>query len=61
MGKGHECTKVHKPYKKTASNRHAAPSDSKAAVPVSQEKDTRMQHNYPLKFLKRNQKYGVFP
>ena len=42
--RAHKCTKVCKPYKKTASNRHAAPSDSEAAVPVSRETDMRTQH-----------------
>ena len=39
--RAHKCTNVCKPYRKTASNRHAAPSDSTAAVPVPQETDMR--------------------
>ena len=38
-------TKVRKPYKKTASNRHAAASDPRAAIPMSQETDMRIQHD----------------
>ena len=40
-----ECTKVRKPYKRTASNQHAAPSNPRAAVPSSQETDMRIQHD----------------
>ena len=36
-----QTSNVCKPHKKTASNRHAAPSDSTAAVPVPQETDMR--------------------
>ena len=39
--RAHKCTNVCKPHKKTASNRHAAPSHSTAAVPVPQETDMR--------------------
>ena len=39
--RAHKCTNVCKLHKKTASNRHAAPSDSTAAVPVLQETDMR--------------------
>ena len=42
--RAHECTNVCKPYKKTASNRHAAPSGATAAVAVSQETDMRIRH-----------------
>ena len=44
MGKAHQCTKVREPYKKMASNR-AAPSDPRAAAPMSQETDVRIQHD----------------
>ena len=42
--RAHECTNTCKPYQKTASNRHATPSDSTAAVPVSQEPGMRTPH-----------------
>ena len=40
----HKYTNVCKPHKKTASNQHAAPSDSTAAVPVPQETDMRSSY-----------------
>ena len=39
--RAHKCKSICKPHKKTASNRHAAPSNSIAAVPVSQETDMK--------------------
>ena len=43
--RAHECTKVHKPYKKTASNRHATPPDRRAAFLVAEETDMRIQYD----------------
>ena len=42
--RAHQCTKVRGPYKTTASNRHAAPSDLREAVSTPQEKDMKMHH-----------------
>ena len=58
--RAHECTKVHKSYKKTASNRHAALSDPKAAVPLSQETDMRIQHD-PRPLLPPARAHAGFP
>ena len=40
--KGHN---MGEPYKKTASNRRAAPSNPRAAVPMSQKTDVRIQRD----------------